>query len=90
MFKCKEKIVPPIFHSLLTPKPENKHNIRSRGKLAEPFYRRERTQFNINYRGPHLWNELAHGNFSKPDSLPLFRKKIKDFILMFHNTKQYF
>ena len=40
---------------------------------------------NINYRGPHLWNELAHDHFSKLDSLPLFHKKIKEFILMFHD-----
>ena len=63
MFKCKKKIAPPFFHSLLTPKPENKYNIRSRGKLTQPFYRKERIQFNIDHRGPHLWNELAHDNF---------------------------
>ena len=38
MFKCKKKIACPIFHSLFLPKPENKCNIRSRGKLTEPFY----------------------------------------------------
>ena len=41
MFKCKEKIAPPIFHSLFTLKPENKYNIRSRVKLAESFYRKK-------------------------------------------------
>ena len=63
MFKCKKKIAPPIFHDLFTPKPENKYNSRSKGKLKEPFYRKKLTQFNIEYRGPHLWNELAHQNF---------------------------
>ena len=29
MFKCKEKIARPFFHSLFTPKSENKYNIRS-------------------------------------------------------------
>ena len=81
MFKCKEKITPTVFDSLFTPKPENKYNIRSRGKL---------TQFNNDYRSPHLWNEFVHDNFSKLDSLPLFRKKIKEFILMFHDTEKYF
>ena len=92
MFKCKKKIAPPIFHNLLTPKPENKYNIRSREKLIEPFYRkkRKRTQFNIDYRAPYLWNELAHDNFRMLDSLPLFRKKIKEFILMFHDAEEYF
>ena len=90
MFKCKKKIAPPIFHNLFTPKPENKYNIRSRGKLTEPFYRKKRTQFNIDSRGPHLWNELAHDNFCTLNSLPLFRKKIKEFILTFYNTEQYF
>ena len=41
MFKCKENIAPPIFHSLFTPKPENKYNIRSRGKLTESGYRKK-------------------------------------------------
>ena len=90
MFKCKEKIAPPIFHSLFTTKPENKYNIRSRGELTEPFYRKKRTQFNIDYRGPHLWNGLPHDNFYTLDSLPSFRKKIKEFILMFYDTEQYF
>ena len=71
------------------PKPENKYNIRSPGKLKESFYRKKSTQFNIDYRGPPLWNELGHDNFRTLDSLPLFRKKIKEFIL-FHDTEQYF
>ena len=39
IFKCKKKIAPPIFHDLFTPKPENKYNIWSRGKLTKPFYK---------------------------------------------------
>ena len=53
-FKFKVKIAPPIFHSLFMPGPENKYNIRSREKLTEPLYRKKCTQFNIDYRGPHL------------------------------------
>ena len=90
MFKCKKKIAPSIFHNLFRPKPENKYNIRSRGKLTEVFYKNERTQFTIDYRGPHLWNELAHDNFRTLDSLPLYSKKIKEFMLMFHDTEQCF
>ena len=89
MFKCKKKIAPPIFHNLVTPIPENKYNIRSKAKLAKPFYRKKRTQFNIDYRRPHSWNELDHDHFRTLDSLPLFRKKMKEFIL-FHDTEQYF
>ena len=80
MFKCKKKIDPPIFHNLFTPKPENKYNIQPRAKLTEPFYRKKRIQFNIDYRGPYLWNDFAHDNFRTLDSLPLFPKKIKVFI----------
>ena len=40
MFKCKKKIAPPIVHNLFTLKPENKDNIRAKGKLSEPFYRK--------------------------------------------------
>ena len=90
MFKCKKNIAPPIFHNLFTPKLENKYNIQSRGRLTKPFYETKRTQFNTDYRGPHLWNELAHDNFYALDSLPLFGKKIEEFILMFHDTEQYF
>ena len=90
MFKCKKKIAPPIFHNLFIRIPENKYNIRSRGKLTKPFNRKKRTQFYIDYRGPHSWNELAHDNFHTLDSLPLFRKKMKEFILMFHDIEQYF
>ena len=68
MFKCKETTAPAIFHSLFTPKPEDKHNIWSRGKLAEPFYRKKRMQFKIDYRGLYLWYEIAHHNFSKLQS----------------------
>ena len=89
MFKCKKKITLPS-HSVFTPKPENKYNIRSRGKLTEPFYRKKPTQLNINYRGPHLWNVFAHDNFRMLDSLPLPRKKIKEFTLIFHDKEQYF
>ena len=41
MFKCKQKIAPAIIHSLFLPRPENKYNIRSRGKLKESFYRKK-------------------------------------------------
>ena len=53
MFKCKKKLAPPIFHNLFTPIPENKYKIGSRGKLTKSFYRKKRTQFNIDYRGPN-------------------------------------
>ena len=71
-------------------KPENKYDIRSRVELTETLYRKKCTQFNIDYRGPYLWNEFAHDNFRKLDLLPLFLNKIKEFILMFHDTEQYF
>ena len=89
MFKCKKKIAPPIFYNLFTPIPENKNNIRSREKLTKPFYRKKCTQLNIDYCGPHLWNEVAHDKFCKLDSLPLFREKMKEFILMFYHTERY-
>ena len=66
MFKCKKKIAPPIFPNLFTPILENKYNNPSTGKLTKPFYRKKLTQFNIDYRGAHLWNELAHDNFLTP------------------------
>ena len=53
MLKCKKKLAPPIFHNLFTPIPENKYKIGSRGKLTKSFYRKKRTHFNIDYRGPN-------------------------------------
>ena len=66
MFNCKKKIAPPSFPNLFTPILENKYNNPSTGKLTKPFYRKKLTQFNIDYRGAHLWNELAHDNFLTP------------------------
>ena len=40
MFKCKKKIAALIFYSFFTLKLENKYNIQSREKLAQPFYRK--------------------------------------------------
>ena len=82
-----ERISRPILHGLLTSKSENKYNIWSWEKPAQPFYRKKQTQFNNDYCGPNLLNELAHDNFRKLDALPLFHKKIKEFILMFHNAE---
>ena len=64
--------------------------VRSRGKLKEPFNRKTSARFRIDYCGKHFWNELAHDNFRTPDSLSLFHKKIKEFILMFHDPEKYF
>ena len=64
MYKCIEKIAPPIFLSLFHPKPENKCNIPSKGKLTEPFYREKYTQVNFEYCGSHLSNEFALYNLS--------------------------
>ena len=89
MFKCKKKIALPICHSLFTPRHENMYNIRSRGKLTEPFYRKKRTQFNIEYRGLHLWNELAHDNFLTLDSLSLFRKNLCWCFMIQNNTSNF-
>ena len=38
--KGKDRVAPSISHSLVPPKLENKYNIRSGGKLTEPFYRK--------------------------------------------------
>ena len=104
MFKCrsllfilfKEKIAPPIFHGLFTSKPENKYNIRSRGKLTEIFYRKKRIQFNIDYRGTHLWNELFHDNFSKLEIIHYFIEIViisqenQGIYIDVHDAEQYF
>ena len=78
----KKKIAPPIFQDRFTPRPKNKYNTWSK----------KRTQFKVDYRGPPLWNQLVHDNFSQLESLPLLHKTSKNFYWCFmidNNTSNF-
>ena len=57
MFKCKNKAFPKEF--CFTLKPKNKHHLKRRCALIEPFCKSKFSQLCINYRGPHLWNTIV-------------------------------
>ena len=81
MFKYKEKIGTPIFHCLFTPKPEysiKRKTIRSIEKAYHLTLAIVVCIYGMNSCMIILVN-----------SLPLFCKKIKEFIFMFHDTEQY-
>ena len=84
------KIAPSISHNLFTPKHENKFEYTIKRKTNKTILQKKRTQFNIDCHDPYLLNEIAHNNFPTLRSLPLFRKEIKKFALMFHDAEQYF
>ena len=88
----KKKIARPIFRGRFTLRPKNKYSTWSWGKLGEQFYRKKRTQFKVDYRGPPLWNQLVHDNFSQLESLSLLHKTSKNFYWCFmidNNTSNF-
>ena len=92
MFKCKNKLVPQIFHKLYNIKSYGNHNIRSFTKLVEPFCRNKFTEFSISFRGPKLWNAIAI--LKLPDvhtiSHTVFKKKVKSFLSSLDDVFDYF
>ena len=76
MFKCKNKEVPAIFERIYNIK-TNSYNIRSFGKLVEPFYRLKVCDYSISVRGPKLWNKLIVSKIVNINTLSLivFKKK---------------
>ena len=83
MFKCREGTSPNIFHNLYTIKPRNKYNMRSEMTLVEPLKRTTLGQFDITFRGPHLWNKLLSTNLelTQIENFISFKIKLKEFLL---------
>ena len=55
-------------------------NTRNRDRSVPIFQRLTRTQRSVNFAGPTLWNNLPL-NLKSIDSLPLFKKKLKTYLL---------
>jgi hypothetical protein len=92
VFKAKQKLCPLIFNDLYTLKSNNKYTLRDEGSLFEPTIHTAFSKFCINYRAPHLWNNIVLKEFNLRNilSLPLFKKEIKDFLTKIDIAKTYF
>ena len=90
-FNCKLKESPRIFHNIFTLKPPNKYTTRAHDVLNEPFCKTKYEQFRITYRAPHLWNKIVSStDVANLETLPLFKKKIKELLLCSDNVHEYF
>ena len=91
MHKCKIGLIPSIFQNIFTLQPVNKYVTRSRPSLIKPLCKTKFEQFNITFRGPHLWNNLIVNSpkLNNIDHFPLFKMKIKD-LLLESNTSHFF
>ena len=66
MHKVKNEQIPQIFKTIFS-KTNNKYNTRSCRRLtfSKPLYKTKSTQYNISFRGPHLWNSLVPNGIKK-------------------------
>ena len=73
-------------------KPPSKYTLRREGLLYEPFCKTNFSQFSINYRGPHLWNKLIieRNDISYYKSFPLFKFKLKEYLLSLEAVEEFF
>ena len=73
-------------------KPPSKYTPRREGLLYEPFCKIKFSQFSINYRGPHLWNKLIieRNDISYYKSFPLFKFKLKEYLLSLEAVEEFF
>ena len=89
MHKVKNEQTPQIFKTIFS-KTNNKYNTRSCRRLtfSKPLYKTKSTQYNISFRGPHLWNSLVPTEL-KNLSYPIFKSKIKTLCFGITNETQY-
>ena len=92
VYKSLQKSCPQSFFNLATKKPPTKYNLRNEGILFEPTCKTKFSQFSINYRAPHLWNKLIleKNDISKFEYYPLFKFKLKEYILSLDSIEMFF
>ena len=90
MHKVKNERTPQIFKTFFF-KTNNIYNTRSCRRLtfSKPLYKTKSTQYNISFRGPHIWNSLVPTEL-KNLSFPIFKSKIKTMCFGITNETQYF
>ena len=84
MYKCKQNVNPPVFHSIFTHITKTKYALRNEYSFQEPLCRTNFSQYCISYRGPYLWNKIVTSKnltFGDSDSLQAFKCELKRFLL---------
>ena len=84
MFKFKNLIqdLPSSFHNFFCIRSDfHSHATRHKDDFNLPFCRTCKHQSFITFRGPHLWNSLNDSLKSSP-SLPIFKKHLKNFLIV--------
>lgn len=90
IYKWNNDINLPIFKDLFSQKPVNKYTLRNNDFLYEPICRTKFSQFCIAFRAPFLWNKIVIPNFDLSDTFPIFKNKLKNFILSIDDIFKYF
>ena len=90
MFKTRNGINPDIFNN----KFQNIDHIYptrfSENNYYVPYKQRKFLKYAISSRAPSLWNTFLPTSLKSLDSLPLFKNKVKDFLIDFEKEQQYF
>ena len=76
MYKCKQSLNPPVFHTIFIYRAKTKYVLRNENSIQETLCRTNFSQYCISYRGTYLWNEiviLKNLTFSGSDSLQAFK-----------------
>ena len=80
MYKCKQKLNPPVFRNIFTHRTKSKYALRNEYSIQEPLCRTNFSQYCISYRGPYLWNKIVISKnltFGDSDSLQAFKCELK-------------
>ena len=90
MYLWKNNLSLPIFKVLFSEKPINKYTLRNNKFMHEPFCRTKFNQYGIAYRAPYLWNKVVLPNFDIFYTFPIFKHKLKNFILFSDDIIKFF
>jgi hypothetical protein len=90
IYMWKNDLCPLVFKDLFILKPINKYNLRNNNFVNEPFCKTRFNQFCISYRAPYLWNRIVLPHFDLSTTFPVFKNKLKNFILSIENIFEYF
>lgn len=87
---CKLKIAPQIFHNIYSIKTNGKYKTRS-NILQTPKIKTSYDKFCINYRAPHIWNNLPNSILIEENkSLGTLKSEFKEHVANINNISQYF
>ena len=80
-FKIKHNLSPCIFQNKFVAVDHKYQTTRNKNNFLLPKNNTKLTDFAISYRGPYLWNNVLETSFKTIDTLPVFKKKVKDNLL---------